>query len=139
MVETLLASAPRTANGTGNAVTLHRGLKALEFLLTLTNADKDAGDTLNIYIQESIDNSNWNDIISFVQLNGESAAQKILAKINCQVAPETELGAMADGSLAAGSVLQGPVGPYLRAKWVLVDSGDADQTFTFGISYVEIR
>jgi hypothetical protein len=138
---TLLALAARTASDVGLSFPLPRGLKALIFLFDVTNADKDANDTLNVYIQESPDGgTSWNDIVSFAQVIGTDNPSKKLAKINCEISPETELGALADASLAAGSVLQGPVCPLIRPKWVIVDGGgDADQTFTFGLTMLAIR
>lgn len=136
---TFLAAAARTASGVGSSISLPKNLKALLFLLKVTNADTDAGDTLNIYIQESLDGgTTWNDRVSFTQVIGTDSASAIKAAINCEVAPETELGAQADASLAAGSVLQGPVAPLIRPKWIIVD-GDGDATFTFGIQLLSIR
>lgn len=138
---TLLALAVRTVSDVGSSITLPKNLKALLFLMNCTVADKDANDTLNIYIQESLDGgTTWNDRVSFTQIVGSDAASAIKAAINCEVAPETELGAQADASLAAGGVLQGPIAPLIRAKWVIVDGGaDDDQTFTFGVQVLAIR
>ena len=142
MVETLAALAARTTSDVSGSKTLHRGVKSLIFMLNLTAALKDAGDKLDIYIQESPDEgTTWNDIVHFAQISGTAPAAKTLAKINCEVAPETELGAVADASLGASSVLQGPIAPYIRSKWVVTPDADnpADHAFTFGITYLENR
>lgn len=119
---------------------LDPGIKALFFLLDVTALATDAGDTLNVYIQESPDGgTTWNDIISFAQYAGNSIASNQLAVLNCEAAAETEIGATQDGALAAGSVRQGPVASFLRAKYVIVDSGDADQSFTFSLAMMAIR
>lgn len=125
----LLESAARTASGTSDTVKLDPGIKALFFLLDVTALATDAGDTLNVYIQESPDGgTTWNDIISFAQCLGAGSAANQLAIINTNggteggltwydlVGSTAQLGATKDGSLPAGNVRQGPVAPYLRAK-----------------------
>jgi hypothetical protein len=110
-------------------------------MLNVTNADTDANDTLNVYIQESPDGgTTWNDIISFNQIIGTDSAVKKLAIINAEGGAETEIATVQDAALAAGSVRQGPICPMIRPKWVIVDGGsDADQTFTFSITAINIR
>ena len=137
----LLASAARTESGLSDETQLAPGVKALFFLLDVTGADKDAGDTLNVYIQESPDGgTTWNDFVSFAQLTGESEAANQLAIVRCEAGPETaELAATTDATLVAGSVRQGPVASLLRAKYVIADSGDEDQTFTFSLRMMAIR
>ena len=137
---TILSSAARTESGTSSEYRMAPGLKALFFLLDVTAAATDAGDSLNVYIQESPDGgTTWNDIASFAQFVGNSAAANQLAVINCEAAAENEIGATKDGALAAGSVRQGPAASYLRAKYVIVDSGDGDQGFTFSIVMMAVR
>lgn len=137
---TLAALTARTTSSTSSSVVLPKNLKALVFMLNTTVADTDAGDTLNVYIQESFDEgTTWHDRVSFTQKIGTDAAAKEYAVINCEVAPETERGAPTDATLAAASVLQGPVCPYIRAKWVIVNAGGVDQSFTFAITMLAIR
>lgn len=136
---TLLASAARTASDVSSAEILPRGVKGLKFLLNVTNADTAAGDTLNVYIQESIDNVTWNDRVSFAQVVGTDAASKQQACINPEVVPTTPIGAPSDASLSASTVLQGPFAQYMRVKWVVVDADTDNASFTFGITYQIIR
>jgi len=137
----LVAAAARATSSNSTPIVLPTGLKALAFLLNVTVCDVDAADTLNVYIQESFDEgTTWNDRVSFTQKIGTDAAAKEYAVINCEVAPETERGAPADASLAAASVLQGPVCPYIRAKWVIVEGvGGGTVSFNFGIILLAIR
>jgi hypothetical protein len=136
---TLVSSAARTTSGTSDTAILHGGIKAMVFLLDVTNADTDAGDTLNVRVQETPDEgTTWNDIVSFAQVIGTGAAGKVLAKVNCEASPETELGAPTE-ALAAGNVLQGPVCPYVRAKWTIVNAGTVDASFTFSLTMYVIR
>lgn len=135
----LLDSEARTASGVSDSAKLPTGIQSLVFMLDVTNADTDAGDTLNVRIQESPDaGTTWNDIVSFAQIIGTDSAVKSIAKINCNVSPETELGAPSE-ALGAGNVLQGPVCPYIRAKWTIADAGTDDASFTFAVAMNVIK
>ena len=132
----VLASAARTASGTAafpEAVARVFGrCKRAQFLLDLTASATDSGDTLDVYVQSSVDNSTWDDFIHFTQMLGNGGAKKFLAAFNADITPTTALGAPADASLSAG-VKQGPVGSYFRVKWVVVDASTANASFTFSI------
>ena len=136
----LAASAARTANGAGDAVQLANKLKALVFLLDMTIPATDAGDKIDILIQDSIDGDTWNDLIAFVQVLGNAAASKQMAIVNCEVAPSTALAAPTDGTMADG-VRAGPVCSLIRAKWIVTKDADSpeDQSFTFSIGMQSIR
>lgn len=96
-------------------------------------AATDATDTLDVYVQHSPDGgTTYDDFVHFTQVLGNGGAKKYIATWFRDMAPETEMKAPADASLAAG-VLQGPIGSTLRVKWVVVDSGNADQSFTFKV------
>ena len=136
----LAASAARTANGAGDAVQLANKLKALVFLLDMTIPATDAGDKIDILIQDSIDGDTWNDLVAFVQVLGNAAASKQMAIVNCEVAPSTALAAPTDGSMSDG-VRAGPVCSLIRAKWIVTKDADnpEDQSFTFSIGMQAIR
>lgn len=134
MIE-LLPSAARTASGTltiaaSVAQALARATRAL-FFLEVTAAATDVGDTLDVYLQSSVDGSTWDDFVHFTQVLGNGGAKKYLAAWNSLITPTTAMGANADGALAAG-VKQGPVGSSFRIKWVVVDA-DLDGSFTFSV------
>lgn len=121
---TLLESAIRTASGVSETINLPPRCKGLVFLLSVTNADTDANDTLDVYIQESPDGgTTWNDIVHFAQLIGTSSAGKQQAIINCESEPEIEVAAPSDAAMAVSTVRQGPVCSPIRAKYVIVDGG----------------
>lgn len=132
---TLLASEARTSSSTASVpdaiarviAASKRGL----FLLDLTAAATDVGDTLDVYIQSSVDGTTWDDFIHFTQMLGNGGAKKFTAAWNGEITPTTAMGAPADAALSAG-VKQGPIGPNLRVKWVVVDA-DVDCSFTFTI------
>jgi len=136
-LQTLLASSARTASDVGSAITLRRNLKGLIFLLDLSAASSVAGDLLDVFVQDSIDNSNWCDRVAFTQCLGNGGVKKYEARLNCLASPATAMQAPIDGTLAAGSVLHGPISPYLRAKFVITDGGGS-HSFTFGLTMQEI-
>ncbi len=141
MSKTLLASAARTASNVGSSVSLSRGLKGLIFILDVTAAAKDVGDTLNVYVQESPDGSIWTDRVSFNQVLGNGGAEQFLAYLNCELAPTTAVLAPQDAALAAASLIPGPIAPTIRAKFVIGKDADVpeDQSFTFSLKVLEIR
>jgi len=142
-IKTLLASVARTTSDVSSSIALPKrtgvptsaSLKSLVFLLGVTNADTDANDTLDVFIQESPDGgTTWNDICHFAQVIGTASAGKQQAIINCEAEPEIEMAAPSDAAMAVSTVRQGPVCSPIRAKYIIVDGGsDADQTFTFSL------
>ena len=134
-MQTLVASAARTASGNSGALTIRHPdrLKSAVLLLTVSVAATDAADTLDIYVQHSVDGgTTYDDFIHFTQVLGNGGAKKFITSWARDLAPESELKAPADKTLAAG-VLQGPLGGTWRIAWVIVDSGDANQSFTFKV------
>jgi len=137
---TLLASAARTASGVSVFPTaLADDIVAGIFQLDVTAAATDVGDTLDVYIQHSLDGTNYDDFIKFTQVLGNGGAKTFLARWNSiGAAPESELGAPQDAAMSAG-VLQQPIGRTLRVKWVIVDAGTDDASFTFSVDAVLAR
>ncbi len=129
----LVSSAARTTSGTAAVTGNFANMLGAAFLLTVSAAATDVGDTLDVYVQSSTDGgTTWDDFVHFTQVLGNGGAKKYQAYWTSLMAPETELGAPADGTLAAG-VKQGPVGSNLRVKWVIVDSGTLNVSFTFRV------
>ena len=137
----LLASAARASSGT-SVLTKPPSPERLAggiFLLNVTVAATDAGDTLDVYIQQSIDEgTTYDDFIHFTQVLGNGGAKKHLAEWLAGVTVESEMHAPQDAALAAG-VKQGPVGGLWRIKWVVVDGGAANASFTFTVGMEPIR
>ena len=130
---TLVASAARTTSSTAAVSVPVELVQSAIFQLTVSAAATDAGDTLDVYVQHTVDGgTTWDDFVHFTQVLGNGGAKKFLATWNRQVTPESELKPPADAGLAAG-VLQGPVGSTWRVKWVIVDA-DVDGSFTFALS-----
>lgn len=134
-VLTLLASAARTTSDTAAVAAINNfnRVKAVVFYLSVTVAATDAGDTLDVYIQHSPDGgTTYDDFVHFTQVLGNGGAKKLVATWFRDVTPTSALKPVADASLAAG-VQQGPVAPTWRVKWVVVDAGSVNVSFTFSL------
>jgi hypothetical protein len=96
-----------------------------QFTLVVRSAATAAADTLDVTIQQShdkndIDSSAWDEFVAFDQVAGNGGAVQNLAQWTRAVSPETEVRAP-NTSLAAGNVVQGPIGPHLRVVATIGD------------------
>jgi hypothetical protein len=134
--KTLVESAARTASGNSGALTPFRAdrpPRAMVFQLIVSVAATESGDTLDVYVQSSPDDgTTWDDFVHFTQVLGNGGAKKFIATWHRDITPESEMKAPADATLAAG-VLQGPISPTLRVKWVVVDASTVNAIFTFSV------
>lgn len=139
MPRAIVASAARVASGNSGALSGSFGnLQTSSFVLDVTVAATDAGDTLDVFVQSSNDGTIWDDFIHFTQVLGNGGAKQFIAKWVRTLTPERELGAPQDAVMAAG-VAQGPVGGIWRVKWVIVDAGTPNVSFTFSVSMQGLR
>lgn len=130
----LLASAARTATaGTnGTAFTLNGERVVFAILFSLTAAAHEAGDTLDLYIDFlGPDGATWINAVHFTQEHGDHAAAKYYALLNPNAGTAAPLTVTADA--AAGVIRPEVTGSQIRARWVIVDSGDGDASFTFSV------
>lgn len=129
--KTILASSARTATSTGETAVSGLGeFTQAEFQLDVTAAATEAGDTLDVYVQTTIDGTNWIDVVHFTQVLGNGGAKRYVAKIN-----GTEPQAMFENgtALAAGAV-RNILGDQYRVRYAIVDVVTADnQSFTFSV------
>ena len=132
---TLVSSAARTTSGTqAVTITAPNLYDSAVFFLSVSAAATEVGDTLDVYVQSSPDGgTTWDDFIHFTQVLGNGGAKKYLASWAQWITAESEMKAPADAALAAG-VLQGPVSSTWRVKWVVVDAGTANASFTFSVT-----
>lgn len=127
----LLASAARTADGNGSAVSGLGKYSKLFFELDVTAAATEAGDTLDVFIQTTIDGTNWIDVVHFTQCTGDGGAKRYIAKINASLA-ETMF---ENGTALAESAVRNILGDQYRVRWAIVDVPTADnQSFTFSVT-----
>lgn len=130
---TLLASAARTAptaGTSGTAVDISSRRRAI-VVLSVTNADTDALDTLDVYVDVSYDGVAYVNAIHFTQVIGTAAASTEYAVLDA-TAPGTSV-VTATSDAAAGAVRPALFGQYIRTRYVLVNAVAADSSFTFGV------
>jgi len=131
---TLVESAARTSSSNLDALPISQleSVKAAIFFLDVTSAAQLVGDTLNVYIQSSMDGTVWDDFVSFTQVLGNGGTKQFIARWVRDLSPEAELAAPSDKAMAAG-VRQGPVPcGYWRVAWVI--EGGENKSFTFSVS-----
>ena len=124
----LLASAARTETGTGDAQALD-GFEAIVFQLEVTAAATATADTLDVYVQTTVDGSTWLDAIHFTQVVGDGGAKRYISKVSASLAlTEYETGT----SLGAAAVRH-IFGSQWRVRWAIVDDGTDNASFTFSV------
>lgn len=130
---TLFASAARTATaGTnGTAYDLDGERLIIGVLLKVTNADTDAADTLDVYVDFlGPDGTTWLNAVHFEQVIGTDAAESQYVLLVPNSAATTVTTVTSDA--AVGTVRPEVFGSQIRGRYVLVDA-DADGTFTFSL------
>jgi hypothetical protein len=131
----LVPSAARTASGNSGVLANLKAerLSGGEFHLKVTSAATGSGDTLNVYVQHSVDGgTTWDDFISFTQVLGNGGAKHFIAPWMTDATAPAGMHAAQDAALAAGSIQQGPTGESWRVKWVIAGGGPS---FTFELLF----
>ena len=121
----LLPSAARVVTGIGDVVVLD-GFAVLYLQLDVTAAATDAGDTLDIFLQTTIDGTNWVDIYHFTQAIGTGGAKRYFGKVMFDAALTEFENATALGVAAGRSI----AGSQYRVRWEIVEVDAAGFTFS---------
>lgn len=128
----LLASSARTASENGSEVRPFEGMgdvRGAAFELEVSAAATDAADTLDVKVQTSFDGTNWVDIVYFTQVLGNGGAKRYVAKVSAGDGEDM----FENGTALTAGQVRNLLGLRYRAVATIVDSGDADQSFTFGV------
>lgn len=111
-----------TSSATGNLLDLnysqigaYGSYRACEFALQVTGTVGGTSPTLNVYIQTSDDDTHWNDRVAFNQVTATGNFQEAAISADASMAPT----AFKTNALTAGTVLNGPLGKYVQASWVV--------------------
>lgn len=120
-----------TAGTNGTAVYLGGERLVFTFLLDVTAAATDAADTLDVYIDWSLDDSTYINGGHFTQVLGNGGAVAYFMQFGPSGFGTADLDATADQ--AAGTVLPSLIGPYVRTRYVIVDGGAHGEEFTFSV------
>lgn len=130
---TLASSAARTASGNGEWVAVLGERFQYSFLLDITASATDAGDTLDVYIDTSFDGVNSaGNVVHYTQQAGNGSAAKEVAIVGASATQTTTTVVTSDAAVA--TVRTGFTGPYWRARWAVVDSGDGNSSHTFSVT-----
>lgn len=117
--------------GTGYA--LDAIYKELLLQLDVTAAATDVGDTLDVYVDMSIDGGQkWNNIVHFTQVLGNGGAKTFMAVIKNDNPGASAVFATTSDA-AAGATRQIGFGQNLRYRAVTVDAGTQNVSFTFSL------
>lgn len=132
---TLLASAARTATaGTnGTAVYLGGERRRFVFILDQTAAATDVDDTLDVYIDWSIDGITFYNGGHFTQTLGNGADALAFFMVFDASNPGTSVIAVS-ADAASGAVRPALFGAYVRTRWIIVNPGGGAASFTFSVS-----
>ena len=130
----ILKSATNTDTSAGEAsVRLPRPQNGVVFVLDLTAAATEVGDTLDVFVQTEI-GGQFVDIVHFTQILGNGGTKRFFAKISAsEPQAEFENGA----SLAAGSV-RNLIGDDWRIRFDITDAGADNASFTFSVNALVI-
>ncbi len=132
-VNTATGTATSTATGSGNEIDLPNAIGVI-FELAQTSADNDSTDKLDVYIQTKI-GDNWVDVVHFTQIDGNGTdALTYYAKIAANLAQDD----FEVGTALTESNVRHLMGRSFRARWVIIDSGDGDASFTFSVTAVPL-
>lgn len=123
----LLISAARTTSSQTAALTGFGSFRTALIQLAVT-AQSGATPTLDVYIDSTIDNTNWLNIAHFTQL-AATTGRRILQLSEHTASGVSDIDPTTD--LPAGTVRQGPWGSSLRVRWVI---GGATPSFTFSVA-----
>lgn len=130
---TLAASAARTTGANGTAVFV--GGERGRFLIVnaITASATEAGDTLDVYVDFSLDNVTWYNAIHFTQQAGNGAARTEFAVLDPANPGTSVINITSDA--AAGAVRPALFGAYVRARWAIADvTTTGNQSHTFAIT-----
>jgi hypothetical protein len=129
---TLAALAARTAGANGDAVFLGGERRRFVIVNAITASATDAADTLDVYVDFSLDNVTWYNAVHFTQQAGNGAARTQFAVLDPSNPGTAAVTVTSDA--AAGAVRPALFGPYIRARWAIVDGGgNANSSHTFSV------
>jgi len=128
---TLAASAARVASANGTSVVVGGERRRFIVVNAITASATAAGDTADIYVDFSLDGTTWYNAVHFTQQAGNGAARTEYAVLDTSAPGTSAIDVTTDA--ASGAVRPALFGPYLRARWVLVDGGGGDTSHTFSV------
>src|SRR5437764_1260933 len=128
--QALLSADSRSASGAGSGVAPVQMADIKAFQLNVYSAAGGAGATLDVWVQHCLDGTNWDDVVHFHQVLGNSGGVSEIATMTVRQRDQAaEMHLLRDGTLGAGQVVDSMLGRCFRAKWVIAGGG----TFGFQV------
>ncbi len=124
----VLAPATRSVTGTGEEIELD-GFEVLAFELDVTAAATEVGDTLDVFVQTTVDGTNWIDIVHFTQVLGNGGAKRYFSKISATLA----LTEFENGTALGAAAVRNITGSRYRVRWAITDAGTVNASFNFAV------
>lgn len=122
-----------TAGTNGTGVYIGGERRRYIFLLTVTAAATEAGDTLDAYIDWSFDDSTYINGGHFTQCVGNGGAKKYYMVFDPSAPGTSVIDATSDAANSA--VRPALFGPYVRTRYVVVEANaNANSSFTFSVT-----
>lgn len=120
---------------TGTGYKLNQPWKEMLVQLDVTAAATDVGDTLDVYIDMSIDGgTKWNNVIHFTQVLGNGGAKTFVAVIkNDNPGASAVFATTSDAS--AGATRQIGFGDRIRYRAAAVDASTQNVSFTYSLKF----
>lgn len=129
-MSTRIVAIEAASAGTGVSFVFKAPSPTKAFLfLSVTSAAAAATDTLDVFVQHSLDKQTWDDFVHFTQVLGNDGPRKYLA-VWAPNGVEQELRPYPDDGQMPVGVRQNPVGPWWRVKWSVAG---ATASFTFSV------
>jgi hypothetical protein len=120
-----------TAGTNGTAVYIGGERERYIFILAVTAAATDVDDTLDCYIDWSIDNVTYYNGGHFTQVLGNGGVKAFYMVFDPTTPGATDIACSAD--LAVSTVLPSLFGAYVRTRYVVVNPGAGAASFTFSV------
>ena len=131
---TLAASAARGATAVTNGTAVYFGGERQRFIvfLNVTAAATDVTDTLDVYVDFSLDDVTFYNGGHFTQVLGDGGVKAFYMVFDPSNPGTAGIAVATDA--AVNTVRPALIGPYVRARWVIVNPGGGAASFTFSIT-----
>ncbi len=130
---TILSSSARIASG-NQAFSIPEKVKGLIIQLDVTVAATEVDDILAVWLQGSVDGTNYYDIGRFADVLGNGGAKRYIMNLQRMSLAESDIVTPTDAAMAASTVNYGALPSDLRLKWTVTDAGADNASFTFSVS-----
>jgi hypothetical protein len=125
-------SAVQTATGTGTLVDTQAEWSVALWQLEVTAAATAANDTLDVFIQTTVDGTNFIDIVHFAQVLGNGGTKRFLDR----TLVDTTQAEFETGTALAASNVRHLFGDAYRVRWTIASGTAASFTFSVKANFL---